>query len=168
MPNKSKAILLLTALASLTIAAHATEWKTYHDDDFRECTITYFSFLHAVPWRVLHPDNWDSPARLHNLTFSSDDGEVQLHLATFNVPGATSLTKYFEEEISDREKNGETVTYSVVKDNWYVVSGVDEHDYECYKKFYLFPQTEMTGGGTSFANSLTRTTRTRFMIRWSP
>ena len=36
-----------------------------------------------------------------------------------------TVQSYFQDEMKYRQDKGDTVTYSVVKNNWYVVSGVD-------------------------------------------
>lgn len=40
----------------------------------------------------------------------------------------------------ERQKNGDTVTYSITKDNWYVISGIDSNErYEFYTRSCFIP-----------------------------
>jgi len=134
-----KAFLLLTALASLTIAAHATSWTVYHDEDFIGYTITYPSFFHFVSWRVLHPNEEEDHIHWHTPLYASEDG-AKLQFSFFYCEAGTTVQSYFQDEMKYRQDKGDTVTYSVVKNNWYVVSGIDASgNYEYYKKLIILP-----------------------------
>jgi hypothetical protein len=145
-----KAIQLLTALASLTIAAHATSWTVYHDQDFSGYTITYPSFLHFVPWRVvLLPDEEDDHVHWHTLVYASEDG-VKLQFQFFYCDASTTVQSFFRAELKERQDKGDKVTYSVVKNNWYVVSGVDaSRNFEFYKKLIVLPPKDGNDMGSS-------------------
>jgi hypothetical protein len=140
-----RATLILTAMASLAVAAHATDWKVYHDTDWVGYTVTYPSFLRLIPERVFDP-NVDH-VRWQNPVYASDDGEVQLRLH-FGTD-VTDLKKTFQDDIANHQNNEDTVSYSVIKDEWYVVSGVDQHGYDFYTKCYL----TASGRYTSFTFS---------------
>jgi hypothetical protein len=134
-----KAILLLTALATLTIDAHASSWTVYHDRDFSGYTITYPSSLHFVPWRVLHPDEENDHVHWHTPVYASEDG-AKLQFTFFYCDASTTIQSRFRTEMKERQDNGDKVTYFVVKNNWYVVSGVDASgNVEFYKRLIVLP-----------------------------
>lgn len=135
-----KAFLMFSAIVSLITNAHATSWVTYHDEDWIGYTITYPAFLHGVPFHILHPDDENDHIRWRTSVLASEDGEEQLKFNFYPTSDSSKLQEYFEEELTDCQKKGDTITYSVIKDNWYVISGVDSDEhYEFYTKSYFIP-----------------------------
>ena len=140
-----EALLLLTALATLKIAAHATSWTVYHDQDFIGYTITYPSFFHFVSWRVFHPDEEKTTYIGIRLVYASEDG-AKLQFSFFYCDASTTVQSYFQDEMKYRQDKGDTVTYSVVKNNWYVVSGsMRPGNHQYYKELIILaPKPETT------------------------
>jgi hypothetical protein len=76
---------------------------------------------------------WQARAK----TFESKDGNVSLVISTHWTNGIT-LQQRFSDEIDSRIKEGATINYSVIKDNWFVVSGSNSLGFEFYAKFIVF------------------------------
>jgi hypothetical protein len=76
-----------------------------------------------------------------------------LQFSFFYCDAGTTVQSYFQDEMKYRQDKGDTVTYSVVKNNWYVVSGIDASgNNEYYKKLIILapkPGNDM-GSSNSF------------------
>jgi hypothetical protein len=107
-----QSFLMLTAIMSLIMNAHATSWVTYHDEDWSGYTITYPAFLHGVPFHVLHPDDENDHIRWRSSVLASEDGEEQLIFTFYPTSDSSRLQDYFQSELTDYRKKGYTVTYS--------------------------------------------------------
>jgi hypothetical protein len=146
--------LLLIILAGLAFAGstHATDWITYHDHDWLGYKITYPAFLHFVPRHLLHPDDDSGIIHWRTSVYASADGEEQLYFNFFPWDASAEFApqRYFQEDL-DNHKN-DTITYSIIKDNWYVISGFDSNErYEFYTKAYFIkPKGDSQGIHASF------------------
>ena len=102
------------------------EYKTYYNSN-RQFKIDYPSFLTMGP----APENGDGRE------FISDGGEIRLWTYSTYYTDQSISQLYFQ-ELNDENY---TITYKVLKTNWYVVSGIDnENGKEFYKKVYYSNQ----------------------------
>ena len=68
----------------------------------------------------------------------STDGKVELYVETHPIEESESLEQFFNEKLAGRVSGGDHIEYSLRKDNWYVISGVNTKGFEFYEKFYRF------------------------------
>lgn len=86
-----------------------------------------------MPWKGDPVSPWQARTK----TFESKDGNVSLVISTHWTNGIT-LQQRFNVEMDSRVKEGATVNYSVMKDNWFVVSGTNSLGFEFYTKWVSF------------------------------
>jgi hypothetical protein len=86
-----------------------------------------------MPWKGDPVSPWQARTK----TFESKDGNVSLVVSTHWTNGI-ALQKRFSDEIDSRIKEGANVSYSVIKDNWFVVSGTNSLGFEFYTKLVVF------------------------------
>jgi len=75
---------------------------------------------------------------LRTKSFQSADGKVELYVESHPTAPDDSLEQFFNTKIQSRTSGGDRVQYSLVKNNWYVISGVNVKGFEFYEKFYYF------------------------------
>jgi hypothetical protein len=128
---------LITVLAAITLAtAHAQNgWATYRNDA-AGYSITYPSSLRLMPWK----GDPSSSEQWRTKSFQSKDGEVELYVETHSIipEFKKSLQDEFNDEFTRRTQGGDHINYSVVKNNWYVITGTNAKGYEFYKKYFIF------------------------------
>jgi hypothetical protein len=124
---------LVTALVC-SVSAHAARdgWSTYTNETVGY-SITYPSNLTLAPWKGAP----ESPSQWRTKSFTSKDGEVELYIETFWTR-SRELKDFFNEEFTNRARGKDRINYSVIKENWYVISGTNSKGYEFYKKFFVF------------------------------
>jgi len=130
----------LSTLAAIAVPAlgQATEWKTYRDD-IGGYSVTYPALLHLIPPAVRHPEADQNTAwTLRTKSFQSADGKVELYVETHPIDESERLEQFFNEKLAGRVSGGDDIEYSLRKDNWYVISGVNTKGFEFYEKFYRF------------------------------
>jgi hypothetical protein len=140
-----KRILLILATCFLAVGAQAEEWKTLPDDN--EWKISYPSFL------KLEPRGGDARFTFHDYRhLSSADNTVQLDLyyavlhqgnyaMTHNgVEGNWTIQVLYNEEIAAHAKD--VINYTVLKDDWFVISGTTPGGFEFYRKSFVFPSND--------------------------
>jgi hypothetical protein len=136
----SKTIVAL--LFSCELASAQVGWKTYTHPTvgFR---ISYPPNLWLVPYREWAPQgDPNSPAQWRNTVFESKDGKVGLYVETHANPPGKNLRDFFNEEFTNRTQGGDKINYTLVKENWYVISGTNSKGFEFYKKFFVFPSID--------------------------
>jgi hypothetical protein len=120
-------------------------------------SILFFLFsvsgpLFATDWKKEVNRRWGFsltyPASLIPEPVPANGGGRRYHSANQDVSLATSgshshpdlvdesLNGFWQKELADR---GDTVTYKVKKDDFYVVSGVNPNGYEYYHKVFFYP-----------------------------
>lgn len=98
------------------------QYKTYYNTD-RQFKIDYPSFLTMGA----APQNGDGRE------FISDGGEIRLWVHSSYYTDEPLAAQY-NQELNDQSV---TITYKVLRDNWYVISGIDnDTDKLFYKKVY--------------------------------
>jgi len=159
-----KTILLLTALMSLTIinyvSAQTLQWNTYTNTTvgFR---ISVPSNLTRTPYKEWAPNgDPSSPAQWRTTLFESPDKKVSLEISTHSNSLQKSLQDFFHEDVAQRTEGGDEINYSVLKNNWFVVSAPTLRGSNSMKSF----SSSMNGGliltlSTRLLNELP-------MIRW--
>ena len=110
-------------------------WSTYLNRTVGY-SVTYPSYLELQPWPKDKDPN--SSEQWRSKVFESPDKKVSLVISEHPEAEGKTLNEYFNQWMKDRLDDG-TVDYSLVKDNWFVLSGVNSLGYEFYTKFYLFP-----------------------------
>jgi hypothetical protein len=120
---------LIPTLAAVCLASLAhgeDQWKTYVNGRWG-FSLTYPPSLIAGPLPT------DGAGR----EFHSASKEVSLSAQGSHIHQDTgeTLDGFWRRELSER---GETVTYKLNKDNYYVISGVNSNGYEFYHKVFFF------------------------------
>jgi hypothetical protein len=120
---------LISALIGITLAGTANgeeQWKTYVNGRWG-FSLTYPPSLTAGPL----------PTNGAGLEFHSASEEVSLSAQGSHIHEdiGETLDGFWRHELSER---GETVTYKLKKDNYYVISGVNSNGYEFYHKVFFF------------------------------
>jgi hypothetical protein len=128
----TKAILILIGCGSILNAHAGLTWKTYVNKDYGY-SIPIPANLQLMPWKGDPVSPWQARTK----TFESKDGNVSLVISTHWTNGIT-LQQRFSDEIDSRIKEGANVNYSVIKDNWFVVSGTNSLGFEFYTKLVVF------------------------------
>jgi hypothetical protein len=141
-PETMKKFLLTLATIGVPAFAQVTEWKTYRDD-IVGYSVTYPGFLHLIPPSVRHPEaDQHAPWIWRTKSFQSADGKVELSVETHPIGEPKSLEQFFNEKLAGRASGGDQIEYSLRKDNWYVISGVNTKGFEFYEKFYKFSDSD--------------------------
>jgi|GEM_PF-888060 hypothetical protein len=139
--SSMKTVILILALATSVCAlttAHASQWKVYRDD-VEGYSVTYPAFLRLIPPVERHPEaDQNTSWVVQTKSFQSADGKVELYIESHPAAPDDSLETFFNTKIQNRTTGGDRVQYSLVKDNWYVISGVNTKGFEFYEKFYYF------------------------------
>jgi hypothetical protein len=128
--NKRLKTILISVVASVSLAGgvHGEEqWKTYINGRWG-FSLTYPSSLIPGPW----PTN-GAGQEFHSL---SKEVSVFAQGSHTHEDIGETLESFWRKELSER---GETVTYKLKKDNYYVISGVNSNGYEFYHKMFFFP-----------------------------
>jgi hypothetical protein len=122
--------ILISALVGISLVGNAQgedQWKTYINGRWG-FSLTYPSSLIAGP----------SPTNGAGQEFHLSSKEVSVAAQgshTHEDIGET-LDHFWRKELSER---GDTVTYKLKKDNYYVISGVNSNGYQFYHKVFFFP-----------------------------
>ena len=127
----------LSTLAAIAVPAlgQATEWKIYRDH-VAGYSVTYPGFLHLIPPNVRHPEADQNTAWiLRTKSFQSADGKVEFYVETHPIEESETLEQFFKEKVANRMSGGDHTQYSLTKENWYVISGVNRKGFEFYEKF---------------------------------
>jgi hypothetical protein len=136
LPKMSKLYLSLIVAAVLPATAHAG-WKTYNGRTGWRASVP--DNLREVPYREWAPEgDPGSPAQIHNTVFWSPDRKVTFTVYTHPRAPEMSLQESFQDDVSRRTKGNDRVNYSIIKDNWFVVSGTNSQGFEFYEKFFMF------------------------------
>jgi hypothetical protein len=135
-----KTILTFLALELFVLTSTTRaepDWSSYVNRTVGY-SITYPSYLRLQPWPKDKDPN--SSEQWRSKVFESPDKEVSLVIREHPAEEGKTLNEYFTLWMKDRLEGG-TVGYSLTKENWFVISGVNSLGYEFYEKFYLFPPT---------------------------
>jgi hypothetical protein len=127
-----KAILILIGCGSMVSAHAGIAWKIHVNKDYGY-SIPIPANLQPIPWKGDPVSPWQARTK----TFEFKDGNVSLVISTHWINGAT-LHQRFSDEIDSRTKEGANINYSVIKDNWFVVSGTNSLGFEFYTKLVVF------------------------------
>jgi hypothetical protein len=127
-----KAILILVSCGCILSAHAGLTWRVYINKEYGY-SIPIPGNLQLMPWRGDPVSPWQARTK----TFASKDGKVSLVIATHWTNGFT-LQQRFRDEIDSRLKEGASLNYSVIKDNWFVVSGTNSLGFEFYTKLVVF------------------------------
>jgi hypothetical protein len=122
---------VLCSLSAVTSTHGQSSWKTY--------TNTAYGYSIPIPANLqLQPWKGDpvSPWQARTKTFQSKDGNVSLVISTHWTNGRTPQ-EFFNDEVSARQKEGALINYSVLKDNWFVVSGTNSLGFEYYTRLIV-------------------------------
>jgi hypothetical protein len=130
-------LLTLGLFISAIPAQAEPRWSTYVNQVIGY-SVTYPSYLRLRPWPKDKDPN--SSEQWRSKVFESPDQEVSLVIEEHPEVEGKTLNDYFHQRMKDRHGGG-TVDYSIMKENWFVVSGMNSLGYEFYEKFYLFPPT---------------------------
>ena len=83
------------------------------------------------------------PAQWQHTLFASTDNQVQLVIDTHANSTGKTIRAFFDEELVKRADGGDHINYSVLKADWYVISGTNNQGFEFYKKFYALPKVNI-------------------------
>jgi hypothetical protein len=89
--------------------------------------------LELQPWKGDPVSPWQARTK----TFQSRAGNVSLVISTHWTNGRTPQ-EFFHDEVSARQNESALINYSVLKDNWFVVSGTNSLGFEYYTKLVVF------------------------------
>lgn len=129
-----KTLLMLLVAITLASTTQAQGWKTFTHEG-AGYRITYPANLQLQPPSPgAVATNSSTQWRIKD--FRSEDGEVELYVETHSMNTDASLQENLNYEVSNRTQGGDYINYSVIKDNWYVVSGTNAKGYEFYKKYF--------------------------------
>lgn len=128
----------LCILLAVTSAHAQINWKTYRNTTYGY-SIPMPANLQLQPWKGDPASPWQARTK----TFQSKDGNISLVISTHWTNGRTPQ-EFFNDEVSARQKEGALINYSVLKDNWFVVSGTNSLGFEYYTKCVVFGD-EATG-----------------------
>jgi hypothetical protein len=123
-----KLFSILLSLLSLSGAALASDWKNEVNNRWG-FSLSYPGSL--IPEPV--------PANGGGRRYHSADQEVSLvAFGSHTHPDVfgETLNGFWKKELADR---GDTVTYKLKKEDFYVVSGVNQNGYEFYHKVFCYP-----------------------------
>jgi hypothetical protein len=141
-----KTFLLLTATASLTMAtlsAHAQFTVHSRPSVFARALVP--SNLRQIPYKEWAPQGDPaSPAQWHHTEFGSDDKQITFTVDTYANSEGKSIAKFFNDELVRRAQGGDHINYSVLKTDWYVISGTNNLGFEFYEKFFALPKVNIT------------------------
>lgn len=126
-----KALLILITIFAVSSARAESGWKTLSEYDWK---LTYPPLLHAYP----EPDYSEGTIGFHRVRYlQSTDKKIQLEVGVQRLPGKT-IRELFDEDIARRTQGDapDKINYSVVKDDWFVVSGTTLRGFEFYEKVF--------------------------------
>jgi hypothetical protein len=93
----------------------ADQYTTYANSDFNYSIEYPANILSSIP----------GSENINGKRFTSQDGQSELTVsAIFNRPGETAEESY-QTALADYSRQGKVVTYKVLRQNWYVISGFD-------------------------------------------
>jgi hypothetical protein len=136
----SPAIAKEVSLAQLPGARIDTNWFRYVNPRFGTAI--------DIPARGYR---YDVPVNSSGLSLKSDRGEVTITVyshwvqslledPTKDLPkAARSVSLMFDEAVDETRKAGGTITYSVKKNDFYVISGNYDHGYSYYERLIISP-----------------------------
>jgi hypothetical protein len=127
-----KAFLALAGCGCVLIAQAGLTWRIYVNKEYGY-SIPIPGNLQLMPWQ----GNPVSPWQARTKTFESKDRTVSLVISTHWMNDLT-LQERFSDAIDSRTKEGASINYSVIKDNWFVVSGINSLGFEFYTKLVVF------------------------------
>jgi hypothetical protein len=141
-----RTFLLLTVSASLTTAtllAHAQFTVHSRPSVFARALVP--SNLREIPYKEwASQGDPNSPAQWQHTEFASADKQVTFTVDTYANPEGKSIAKFFNDELASRAKGGDHINYSVLKTDWYVISGTNKLGFEFYEKFFAQPKVNIT------------------------
>ena len=126
--DMKRLFLILLFLLTLSGLAFASDWK-------REVNQRW-GFSLSYPGSLI-PE--PLPANGDGRRYHSADHEVSLAaMGSHTHPDllGESLDGFWQKELADR---GDTVTYKIKKNDFYVISGVSSNGYEYYHKVFFYP-----------------------------
>ena len=128
-------IILTTLVGMFAVMAHATEWKTYVNNGVGY-SIEYPANLKHIPYKVWAPQGDPASSQQWRLQiFRAEGGKVDLEIYTH--PTEKTLQEFFNDEIAKRTEGGDRINYSIIKDNWFVISGSNVKGFEFYHKLFM-------------------------------
>jgi TIR domain len=84
-----------------------------------------------------------SPAQWKHTLFASTDNQVQLVIDTRANSIGETIKAFFNAELVKRAVGGDHINNSVLKADWYVISGTNNLGFKFYKKFYALPKVNI-------------------------
>ena len=131
--DMKKYLLFLMLCWLVAISANAQiSWRTYVDKNYGY-SIPMPASLQLMPWTGDPASPWQNRSK----TFQSADGNVSLSVSTHWTNGRT-IQNFFKDAVNQRSDEGALINYSILKDNWCVVSGVNSLGFEFYTKYVVF------------------------------
>ena len=126
---------ILFILMAVATAVHATEWKTYVNDTVGY-SVEYPANLRHIPYKEWAPKGDPNSAQQWRYQlFQAEGGRVALEIYTH--PTEKTLQEFFTDEMARRTEGKDVVNYSVIKDNWFVISGTNDRGFEFYHKLFV-------------------------------
>ena len=126
-----KTILMLFTFWCIQLANAGLTWTIYINKEYGY-SIPIPANLQLMPWKGDPVSPWQARTK----TFQSKNANVSLVISTHWTNGVT-LQERFTDEINSRKKEGASINYSVIKDNWFVVSGTNSLGFEFYTKLVM-------------------------------
>ena len=130
---------MLFAFGCVALANAGLTWTIYINKEYGY-SIPRPTNLQLMPWKGDPVSPWQARTK----TFQSKNGDVSLVISTHWTNGVT-LRERFNDEINSRIKEGARTTYSVIKDNWFVISGRNSLGFEFYTKLVMFRDIKRGG-----------------------
>jgi hypothetical protein len=107
----------------------------------------------------------DIKAALEELKPAPTDGKVDLYIESHPILEGKSLEQFFNEKLANRTSGGDHIGYTLTKNNWYVISGVNVKGFEFYEKFFVFSDSQ--ADWFIYFDFIYPHGNTKSMIRWS-
>jgi hypothetical protein len=135
--------MLMALVVSLTITNFAYAQFTVHSRPSVFARALVPSNLRQVPYKEWAPQGDPvSPAQWQHTEFASDDKQVTFTVDTHANSMGKTIAKFFNDELVERTQGGDHVNYSVLKTDWYVISGTNSLGFEFYEKFFALPNVK--------------------------
>jgi hypothetical protein len=126
---------ILFILMAVATAVHATEWKTYVNDTVGY-SVEYPANPRHIPYKEWAPQgDPNSALQWRYQLFQAEGGRVALEIYTH--PTEKTLQEFFTDEIARRTEGKDQANYSLIKDNWFVISGTNARGSEFYHKLFV-------------------------------
>jgi hypothetical protein len=139
---KKRTRTLLTLLAAVTLTTDAAlaqdGWTTYRNEEFGY-SVTYPSNL-----RLSKIEEYGIRTFRRSRSIESKDGKVGIYITESHMEENQTIQDRFNTEFTEQTQGGDSINYSVIKNNWFVITGTNAKGFEFYSKFFAFAGDEET------------------------